>query len=267
MSDYSPTWYELFLQPIAPEQTEREAAFVAQWLPLPAYGLVLDLGCGQGRHARALARRGYRVIGVDSNAAALEAARRASGDDLIYVQHDMRRLEELPGTFDGLICLWQSFGYFDAATNAAILRQIGAKLRQGGRMVLDIYHRGFFERNQGARRFEHAGRAIGETKRMDGDRLTVVLDYGQERPTDTYAWQLFSPEQITALARQCGFTLILACAGFDETKPPSAELARMQLVFEGMRVLRAEDLKAAGQLPGRPGGAYVKGIGPNPTDD
>jgi SAM-dependent methyltransferase len=232
MSEYSPTWYELFLQPIAVEQTEREAAFVARWLPLPEYAELLDLCCGQGRHARALARRGYRVTGVDSNALALAQAKRASGDQVFYVQHDMRRLEQLPGTFDGLTCLWQSFGYFDAATNAGILRQIGAKLRPGGRLILDIYHRGFFKRNQGTRSFERAGRTISETKRMDGDRLTVVLDYGADLPADTYAWQLFSPEEIAALARQCGFTPALACANFDEATAPSADAPRMQLVFE-----------------------------------
>jgi SAM-dependent methyltransferase len=232
MSEYSPTWYELFLQPIAVEQTEREAAFVTRWLPLPEYAELLDLCCGQGRHARALARRGYRVTGVDSNALALAEAKRASGDQVFYVQHDMRRLEQLPGTFDGLTCLWQSFGYFDAAINADILRQIGAKLRPGGRLILDIYHRGFFERNQGVRSFECAGRTISQTRRMDGDRLTVVLDYGADLPADTYAWQLFSPEEIVALARQCGFTPVLASADFDEATQPSADLPRMQLVFK-----------------------------------
>ena len=278
MNEYSPTWYELFLQPIAPEQTEREAAFVAHWLPQPAYSAVLDLCCGPGRHARALAERGYRVTGVDANASALAAARnhmtvhispeldadkrrrtrippsypRSSGSsaspdpsakqshsDIIYLQHDMRRLDALPGTFDGIICLWQSFGYFDAATNADILRQIGRKLRPGGRLLLDIYHRGFFERNQGTRHFERDGRAISETKRMDGDRLTVILDYGADLPPDSYAWQLFSPDAIADLARQHGFALLLACANFDPAAPASADLARMQLVFDAVMVVRA----------------------------
>jgi SAM-dependent methyltransferase len=232
MNDYSPTWYELFLQPIAPEQTEREAAFVARWLPLPAYIAVLDLCCGPGRHARALAERGYHVTGVDANAAALAAARHVSDDTITYIQHDMRRLEALPGTFDAIICLWQSFGYFDAATNADILRQISNKLRPGGRLVLDIYHRGFFERNQGTRRFERDGRTIGETKHLDDDRLIVTLDYGPDLPIDSYAWQLFSPNAIAELARQHGFALLLACAGFDPGTPAAAEVARMQLVFE-----------------------------------
>src|SRR3982751_1143036 len=109
MNEYSPTWYELFLQPITPEQTEREAAFVARWLPLPAYTSVLDLCCGPGRHARVLAERGYRITGVDTNVAALAAARRVSDAAITYIQHDMRRLAELPGEFDAIICLWQSF--------------------------------------------------------------------------------------------------------------------------------------------------------------
>jgi SAM-dependent methyltransferase len=232
MNEYSPTWYDLFLQPIAPEQTEREADFIARWLPQPGCQALLDLGCGPGRHARALAARGYRVTGVDSNAAALAEARRASTDSITYDEHDMRRLSELPGMFDGVICLWQSFGYFDAATNADILRQVGMKLRPGGRLALDIYHRGFFERNQGARQFERAGRAIVETKRMHGDRLTVTLDYGPDRQPDSFEWQLFFPEQITALAQRCGFRLLQECANFDENTPASAAAPRMQLLFE-----------------------------------
>jgi SAM-dependent methyltransferase len=234
-AEYSATWYQLFLESIAAEQTEREAAFVARWLPLPAYAAVLDLCCGQGRHARALAGRGYRVTGADGNAAALAAARRASDDSIVYLQLDMRCLDELPEVFDAVICLWQSYGYFDAATNTDVLRQIGRRLRPGGRLVLDIYHRGFFARNQGTRRFERDGRTIGETKRLDGDRLTVWLDYGPDRPPDTFAWQLFTPDEIEVLARQCGFELLLACAGFDEAAPASSEIPRMQLVFERPR--------------------------------
>jgi hypothetical protein len=52
-NQYSTTWFEVFLQPIQPVQTEREIAFIARWLPPPAYMTVLDLCCGQGRHARA----------------------------------------------------------------------------------------------------------------------------------------------------------------------------------------------------------------------
>jgi SAM-dependent methyltransferase len=229
---YSTTWFELFATPIDPAQTEHEIAFVARWLPQPDYTTVLDVCCGPGRHARALAKIGYRVTGVDTNAAALAAASRDSGDTLVYIQRDMRDLKSLPGSFDAVVCLWQSFGYYDAETNAAVLAQIAGKLRPGGRFILDIYYRDFFERNQGGRSFERGGIPVTETKRMDGDRLTVRLDYPTRGEADVFEWQLFRPEEIYTLAERYGFALLHICTGFDEARPASAEQPRMQLVFE-----------------------------------
>ena len=230
-NSYSSTWFTLFLNTIDPSQTEQEVAFIARWLPQPDYTTVLDLCCGSGRHAGRLAGRGYHVTGVDRSAAAL-AAIEESSDAVVYLQRDMRNLNGLPGSFDAAISLWQSFGYFDAATNAAVLAQIARKLKPGGRFILDIYHRDFFQRNQGVRHFERGGTAVSETKRMDGDRLIVRLDYPARGEADEFEWQLFRPEEIRALAEQSGFTLLTICTGFDETLPASAEQPRMQLVFE-----------------------------------
>src|SRR5262245_43524364 len=151
---YSATWLELFLDKVDPAQSEREAAFVARWLPQPIYTTVLDLCCGLGRHSRSLAERGYHVTGIDLSEEALEAARRESADHISYCQRDMRDLDGMPEIFDAVVCLWQSFGYFDAATNANVLRQIGRKLKHGGHFVLDIYQRGFFASRQRVRHLE-----------------------------------------------------------------------------------------------------------------
>jgi hypothetical protein len=67
---------------------------------------------------------------------------------------------------------------------------------------------------------------------MNGDRLTVTLDYGSDLPPDVYEWQLFSPDTFSELARQSGFGLLLACAGFDQETPPSTDLPRMQILLE-----------------------------------
>lgn len=228
---YSATWFELFLQTIPAVQTEAEIDFITRQAPLPHYASVVDLCCGTGRHARLLAERGYQVTGVDVNREAIEQARQA-GSTAAYVELDMRRLVELPGTFDAMLSLWQSFGYFDEATNRNVLEQINQKLRPEGRVILDIYHRGFFEARQETRTFVKDGVAVSERKIMAGQRLTVQLSYGDGRGGDTFEWQIYTPEEAQALAEACGFQALLACANFDEVTPPSSALPRMQLVLQ-----------------------------------
>ena len=67
---------------------------------------LLDLGCGTGNHALILAKRGYRVTGIDSSAGMLRVARaKARGQpNLVFVRADMRRFE-LGRTFDAAICM------------------------------------------------------------------------------------------------------------------------------------------------------------------
>ena len=71
-NEYSATWFALFLQPIQRSQTESEIAFIVRHLPRPHYTSVVDLCCGTGRHARLLVARGYRMLGMDRDTAALE---------------------------------------------------------------------------------------------------------------------------------------------------------------------------------------------------
>lgn len=232
VNGYSTSWFALFLRTIPPAQTEREAAFVARQLPQPAYSTVLDLCCGLGRHIRVLAAMGYRVTGLDRDPAVIAEARRLGGEMVDYVEGDMRRLGEIGRSFDAVVCLWQSFGYFDDATNAAVVGQIGALLRSHGRLVLDIYHRGFFERRQGEERYERGGVAITGRRRMAGDRLSVDLAYESGGGSDAFEWRLYAPEEITALAAAHGLHRRLICANFDEAQAASEEHPRMQLVFE-----------------------------------
>jgi SAM-dependent methyltransferase len=80
-----------------------------------AGGHVLDLCCGPGRHAVALAKRGFAVTAVDRTPFLLEHARaRAAKANLPveFVLEDMRRFSR-PATFDLIINFFTSFGYFD----------------------------------------------------------------------------------------------------------------------------------------------------------
>jgi SAM-dependent methyltransferase len=228
---YSSIWFETFLRTIPEAQTAAECDFLERQLPRPACTSLLDICCGMGRHALPLAARGYRVVGVDVDAHALAVAQAQGRGQVEWLQGDMRDLSAIPGEFDGALLLWQSFGQFDAATNEEVLRQVRGRLRPGGRFVLDIYHRAFFAAHLEERRFARDGRTITETKRMDDHHLTVTLDYGSDLPRDEYAWDLFTPDEIVALARRVGFAPLLCCTDFDEARPASADAPRMQLVF------------------------------------
>jgi len=190
-------------------------------LPLPVFHRVLDVACGFGRHARALTGLGYGVLGVERDP---WVARRAEIEVKVL---DMRHLHQLTESFDAAICMWQSFGYFDDATNLDVLRQIAGRLRPKGRLILDIYHRGFFERHSGERTLEIAGKAVRERSELRGKRLRVWLDN-----QDVFDWRLFTPQELVAEGQEAGLESLVVCTTWDESRPPSPEQARMQLVFE-----------------------------------
>jgi|GEM_PF-485924 len=232
-STYSSIWFELFLEPIQPVRTAAEVAFVARHLPLPTYQSVLDLCCGWGRHAGLLAERGYQVTAVDRDPQAIaEAQRRTAGRGITCLVRDMRSVADLPAPYSAVICLWQSFGYFDEATNAEVLRRISQTLPPRGRVILDLYHRAFFETHQGIRIIERNSLTITERKSMRGDRLTVSLDYGPGHGADIFEWQLYTPDSLRTLANRCGFACLMACSRFDDRMPATANDSRTQIVLE-----------------------------------
>lgn len=102
---------------------------------------ILDLGCGVGRHALELARRGYRVTGIDRTAAYLaEAQKRARKEGLpdAFLAADMRDFAR-PAAFDVVLSLYTSFGYFeDAADNRKVLVNVARSLKPEGCLVLQL---------------------------------------------------------------------------------------------------------------------------------
>lgn len=239
---YSSVWFETFLFGISADQTGNELAFLERQIPADRYRRVLDVCCGAGRHSHGLARGGHKVIGIDRSWRALRrAVERIEGETPhsafdgasapLFVQADMRALP-VAGPFDAAMIMWQSFGYFDSGTNQRILREIRALLRPGGRFVLDIYDRRFFERRQGERVNVRDGREITDSKWLDGDRLYTELRYAGSGVIDRMDWQVFTPDGITAFAAEAGFATLLRCAHFDEATQPDSSLPRMQIVLE-----------------------------------
>src|SRR5260370_36573399 len=131
--------YDQFLTERTPVEIDQLEALLAIRPPRR----VLDLPCGQGRHAIELASRGYDVTGVDLSPFMLKVAEeraRAAGVRARWLAGDMRA--PIAGEkFDVVLNLFTSLGYFaDAADDRRGVGAAAAMLVPEGRFVLELIH-------------------------------------------------------------------------------------------------------------------------------
>ena len=107
-----------------------EAAYVDSLLTRPSD--VLDAGCGTGRVAVELARRGHRVTGVDSDASMLEVARRAPG--ATWELADLAVLD-LGTSFDLIVAAGNVVVFLEPGSEPTVVRRLAAHLRPDGLLV------------------------------------------------------------------------------------------------------------------------------------
>jgi SAM-dependent methyltransferase len=114
---------------------------------VPPGARVLDAGCGTGRVAIELARRGYAVVGVDLDPGMLAEAR-AAAPDLAWVHADLAGFEPghhgVPGGFDLVVAAGNVIPLAAPGTEADVVARLAAAVRPGGLVVtgfgLDATH-------------------------------------------------------------------------------------------------------------------------------
>lgn len=179
----STPWYVAAFGPgyrdIYPHRDLDAARKEARWLSeRGARGRVLDLCCGFGRHTLALAELGADAYGLDlseallSQARELPDARRLRGR---LVRGDARALPFADESFDALVMLFSSFGYFDERGDRAVLAEISRVLRAGGSAIFDLMNPVHVRANLVAEsRRTRAGATIVERRHLeDGARFVV----------------------------------------------------------------------------------------------
>ena len=104
---------------------------------IPRKAAILDLCCGDGRIMRSLARRGYRMTGIDGSERMLTYARQRLPKGRLYLE-DARRFR-LPATFDAAICTFDSLNHImETSELKNVFKNVFGCLKPGGYFLFDL---------------------------------------------------------------------------------------------------------------------------------
>ena len=214
-----------------PAQSAAQAGGAARLAGCGAGALILDAGCGNGRHALPLAREGHRVVAFDSSGVLLAAGRRAAGGSPWphFVRGSYTALPFAPGAFDAVLCLGTALGYVGEQGDRAVLRECRRVLAPGGRLVIETLHRD----ELGARLCEHEERALARGQTLlfersfdrarglmrETQRLEDGAGNGRSR---TYELRVYGADELRRMLEEAGFAVIgrhASLAGGGEPSP------------------------------------------------
>ena len=184
--------------------TEQEVSFLVDALGLEPGARILDVGCGPGRHAHALARRGFSVVGVDISERFVALARDGApaGAAVTFERADARSLR-FEAEFDTVISLCQGAFGLAGGPGAAldpdrpVLDGMARALRPGGQLALSAYS-AYFQL-----------RFLGEADTFDAaagvnhERTTIRADDGREAPAELWT-TCFTPRELRLLGEAAG---------------------------------------------------------------
>lgn len=182
---------------------------------------ILDLCCGQGRHAIELARRGFNhVTGVDRSRYLIRLAKKrakARGLNVAFHEGDARRFRLPPSSFHCVALMGNSFGYFDRVEDdLAVLAQIKRVLQSAGILAIDIVDGEWMKTHFEPRSWEWIDQnhfvCRERSLASDGQRLIsreVVVHAEKGVIADQfYAERLYTKQMIFDLLSQAGFESI-----------------------------------------------------------
>lgn len=208
------------------EAAEQEVEVIEKILKLEPGDRVLDLCCGNGRHSRQLAKKGYRVTGVDLSRDLLHDAENKNTAELLdqivypieYKQYDVRHIPFVEA-FHVVLNLFTSFGYFEETReNEKVFAAIHRSLKPEGKFLIDFLNPNYVRRHlvpQSERMVD--GLIIRERRKIENDTVCKhieVIDGSDIREYDERV-RLFEYEQMRAMLHQAGLTVSHVYGSFE----------------------------------------------------
>ncbi len=199
---------------------------------------MLDVPCGQGRHAHLLAESGYNVDGLDYSKELLTVARkRGTGQNLRYTRGDMRKMPaQWSKRFDAVLNLFTSFGFFaHPSDDARVIREFARVLKSGGLLVWHGASRDGVMARFLARDWWTSPDGTLFAQEREFDSLSGVLTVhstwrrGSKKGTREHKLRLYTATRLAELCVDAGLVVEQACDGFND-RPLRSTSSEMLLV-------------------------------------
>jgi len=202
---------------------------------------LLDLCCGQGRHSFELYKRGYRNIeGLDRSSYLISKARnksRETGIPVKFREGDARKLSYRTNSFDVVLILGNSFGYFESSDDdLQVLLSVAKVLKPGGVLLIDVADGDFLKHHFKPRSWEWINkkhfvcreRCISSNgKKLISREVITHTDKGVIAD-QFYAENLYSINSLKLLVEEAGFENIATHSGLTVNSQRNQDLGMME---------------------------------------
>lgn len=228
----------------------KECAAIVQWLierGVRPGAALLDAGCGTGRYAIELARRGYIVEGIDRSPELIDVAVTSSREQPGWMKFTVGDLLTLPpARYDAILCRGVLNDLLDDSERDAAFASFAGALRPNGVLTLDVRD---WEASADRKTREPLFRKRVSTDRgeltftsvttLDSDQHRLLISEqhvltagGHERVADyEFTMRCWTHDELDAALTRHGFERV-ACFGAYDAGVPAGSTDRMVVVAE-----------------------------------